>query len=224
MIVHEMEPIALIGGGTLNTGDFDACLALTSYVVAADGGAAVCVNHDVIPNAVIGDMDSVDEETLSRLPPERIHRVLEQDSTDFDKALRNISAPLIIGAGFTGGRMDHELACFNAMLRHADRRCILVGECDIVFLAPPTLTMPLVAGTRVSLFPLSRVAGHSQGLRWPIGGLDFRPDGKIGTSNEAVGPVTLDWDRAGMLVILPRDCLEGAVKALVAQPGSWSAH
>ena len=223
MIVHDLEPIALIGGGNLNNGDIEACLALSTYVVAADGGASACVNHDIIPHAVIGDMDSVDDETLRCIPQDRIHRIEEQDSTDFDKALRNISAPLILGAGFTGGRMDHELACYNAMLRHADRRCVLVGECDIIFLAPPTLTIPLAPGTRVSLFPLSRVAGHSQGLRWPISGLDFRPDGKIGTSNEAVGSVTLDWDRAGMLVILPRDCLEVAVKALVAQSGSWSA-
>ncbi|MGB2893545.1 MAG: thiamine pyrophosphokinase, partial [Albidovulum sp.] len=72
----------------------------------------------------------------------------------------------------------------------------------------------LTAGTRVSLFPMAAVAGRATGLRWPIEGLDFRPDGRIGTSNQAEGPVDMAFARPGMLVILPRAALLAAIEGL----------
>jgi thiamine pyrophosphokinase len=62
------------------------------------------------------------------------------------------------------------------------------------------------------------VALASEGLRWPTGGLDLRPDGMIGTSNMVTGPVRLDPEGPGMLVILPRGVLPLAVGALLAAP------
>jgi thiamine pyrophosphokinase len=53
-------------------------------------------------------------------------------------------------------------------------------------------------------------------LAWPIDGLNLAPDGKIATSNHTVGPVRLKFSGAQMLVILPRDCLEPALVALLA--------
>ena len=39
--------------------------------------------------------------------------LVDQDTTDFDKALRHIKAPVVIGAGFSGARTDHALAAFT---------------------------------------------------------------------------------------------------------------
>ena len=58
------------------------------------------------------------------------------------------------------------------------------------------------------------VTGRSAGLRWPIEGLHLAPDGRIGTSNEALGPVHLEFDAPGMLVILPRAALAVATAFL----------
>lgn len=222
-IVHGSEPITLVGAGSCNEGDLNACLKLAPRIVAADGGVETCLRHGLVPEAVIGDMDSFGEWDGAKVPADRVHRIAEQDSTDFDKALRNIEAPVVLGVGFTGGRIDHELACYNVLVSRPDRRCVLIGSEDIVFLCPPKLELRLKKGTRVSLFPFSQVQGRSTGLRWPIDGLTLRPDGKIATSNQATGPIALETDAPGLLVILPRDCLEEVVRALVAQSGSWSA-
>jgi thiamine pyrophosphokinase len=171
---------------------------------------------DIVPDAVIGDLDSLDPDSLARLPADRLHRIAEQDSTDFDKALRHIDAPLVLAVGFTGARLDHELAVYNALVRLADRRAIVVGEHDICFHAPPALCLDLPLGTRVSLFPMASVTGRSTGLRWPIEGLRFAPDGRVGTSNiVSAAPVTLAMDAPGTLVILPRAMLRAAIRALV---------
>jgi thiamine pyrophosphokinase len=176
------------------------------------------------PAAVIGDLDSLDAETRSALPPGRVHRIADQETTDFDKCLRNIRAPLVLAVGFTGARLDHEMAAFSTLLQHAGRACLLVGEHDVAFVAPFELRLALEPGTRVSLFPMGEVTGESRGLRWPIEGLKFAPGGRIGTSNETVGQeIALRFSARRMLVFLPRAALAAAIRALAPEYAAKAA-
>ncbi len=216
-IVQSQEIVLLLGAAPVAEAVFRESKAICGPVVAADGAARRALEFGVIPQAVVGDLDSLDAETRVRLPEDCVHEFAEQDSTDFDKALRSIAAPLVLALGFTGQRLDHELAVYNALVRHAERRAIVVGSDDICFHAPAEVVLNLEPGTRVSLFPMAAVTGRSEGLRWPIEGLRFAPDGRVGTSNQALGgPVRLQFDRPGMLVILPRARLRPAIDALLA--------
>lgn len=183
-------------------------------IVAADSGADRLVSAGIVPDAVIGDLDSIAETTLRRIPPERVHRVTEQETTDFEKCLTRVEAPLVLGLGFTGGRRDHELAAFNALVRHPSRRCILLDGHDACFLGGTRLRLDLPPGARVSLFPMGEVTAKASGLRWPVEGIAFAPDGRVGTSNEATGPVDLWFSAPRMLVILDAGSLNAAVRAL----------
>lgn len=213
-IVQYSEPVTLLGGGAAEPAQLRAALALAPVLIAADGGANMALSEGLTPDLVIGDFDSVTPEALAAIPPDRHIRVAEQDSTDFEKCLTRIAAPFILGLGFMGPRADHALAVWNAMIRHPGQRCLLIGARDVVFVAPARISLPLQEGTRVSLFPMRQVSGSSRGLRWPIDGLDFAPDGVIGTSNAALGPVEMQFSGTGMLVILPRGCLRLAILAL----------
>jgi thiamine pyrophosphokinase len=217
VIVHTSLPVTLIGAGHLGTDDLAIALTLAPMLVAADGGAsaALAAGHD--PVAVIGDMDSLPADLQTRFA-DRLHRIDEQDTTDFDKALRSIAAPLILAVGFTGGRLDHALAVLNALVRHGDRPCLVLGTDDVTFVCPPRLTLDLPPATPVSLFPMGPVHVRSTGLVWPTDHLTFAPDDRVGTSNQAAGPVTLAADAPRMLVILPRVMLPMAARALMADP------
>lgn len=221
MIVNSLETVTLFGGAQFDKATADRALALGPCIVAADGGADAALAHGVVPEAVIGDFDSISEATRAALPQSALHPITEQDSTDFDKCLRNISAPLVIGIGFSGDRLDHQLACYNTLVRHPSQRCLLLGREELVFLAPPSCLLPLDAGTTVSLFPMGAVEGHSDGLEWEIGGLNFAPDGKVGTSNRAKGPVQLSITSPKMLVILPEHTLEPVVESLSQSAAVW---
>ena len=214
----------LVGGGECDQTALIGDLAAGLPPVAADGGAEALLRLGVMPQAVIGDIDSLAPETQARLAPGGLHRIAEQDSTDFDKCLRNIRAPLVVAHGFLGARLDHQLAALTVLARHPDRRCLLVGRDDVVLLCPPALTLPLEPGCRVSLWPLGPVTGQSTGLRWPIGGIGFEPAGRVGTSNQALGPVSLTMDAPLMLVMLPAVCRDVAQAALLGAPGRWPAR
>lgn len=221
MIVNHNIPLTLIGGGEINKRDLDRALKIGPEVVAADGGANAAVTQGLIPKAVIGDFDSIDAATCAALQEETLHHFKDQDSTDFDKCLGNVDAPLILGVGFAGARLDHHLANLNTLVRFPNKKCILLGERDITFVAPPSLTLDLPANTLVSLFPLGAVEGVSDGLKWPISGLNFAPDGRVGTSNEATGPISLAVTSPKMLVILPNDAFEIAAHTLLKEYSGW---
>lgn len=223
MIVRTSKTVTLVGAGSATADEINRCAALSSAIVAADGGAAHCIAAGVLPEAVIGDMDSLTDGSIEGIPSERVHAIAEQDSTDFDKAMRNIEAPLVLGVGFTGARLDHQLAVYNVLVRRPESQCIILSDTDIAFLCPPVLRLPLAPGTRVSLFPMGLVEGTSHGLKWPINGLTFTPDGRIGTSNEATGDIEIAVTGPKMLVVLPKAELEGVAEALLRSPADWPA-
>lgn len=215
MITISQEPVILLGAGPLSPQDIEEILPRAPRLVAADGGAASALRAGHVPEAVIGDLDSLPQFARDALPADSLQKIPEQDTTDFEKAIANIDAPLILALGFTGRRLDHELAVLNALVRYPERRIIVIGDHDIIFHAPETIALPLPEGTRCSLFPMGPVTGRSEGLRWPIDGIAFAPDGRIGTSNLAVDHVELAFDGPGMLINLPRGALHLAEAALL---------
>ena len=214
-IVQSTHGVTLAGGGPFSARDLRLALARAPLAVAADSGADRLLRLGVSPLAVIGDMDSISEAAKAEILLSRQHLVAEQVTTDFDKALRLIEAPLVLALGFAGARLDHGLAAFSTLIARAERRCILIGPQDLAFAAPPRLDLDLSPGEPLSLFPMAPVTGRSEGLEWPIAGISFAPDGMIGTSNRVVARrVVLEFDRRGMLVILPRRRLDAAIRAL----------
>ncbi len=213
-IVESSGGVTLIAGGPVGARDLALALRRAPALVAADGGADRAIALGAEPLAVIGDFDSLGTEARRQMAG-RLHEVAEQETTDFDKALRSVSARFVLALGVLGGRVDHELAALSTLAGRTGFPVLAVGREDVVFAAPPDLRLALRAGDRLSLFPLARVTGASEGLDWPIDGLVLAPDGRVGTSNRVTaGPVALHFEAPGMLVILPRGRLDAALDAL----------
>lgn len=207
--------VTLVGGAAVARCDFGAAHALAPGIVAADGGADRCAEIGVVPDLIVGDMDSMRGPIPGTIP---VLRVEEQETTDFEKCLIHTDAPLCIGVGFLGGQLGHSLAALHALLVHAARPVVLIGEEDIAFASPADWSMEIAAGTRVSFFPLRSVnAIASRGLRWPVDGLRFEAGAGIGTSNEATGArVSASFDRPGCITMLPKTLLAPVVESLGA--------
>lgn len=199
------HPVILIGGGIVEENALRAAEMLSRTYIAADGGADKARGRPI--EAIIGDLDSLadQEEWAARDVP--ILHDKDQNSTDFDKCLSRIEAPLILAVGFTGGRIDHTLAVMGRLGRGDAGHVIVVGDEDVVCLCPPKIALPLAADTRVSLYPLGACCGvRSRGLRWPIDGLEMEMTGQIGTSNVATGPIEIAMS-GPCLLILPQETL-----------------
>ena len=229
-VVNADRPVLMVGGAGAEAAEVLSFLRAEpalqgAPVVAADGGAGLALAAGLTPDAVIGDFDSLTGADRARLDPATLHHVTEQETTDFDKALRMTRAPVVVGAGFLGGRIDHQLAALTVLARHPDRLCVLAGAEDVLCLCPPDLSLHLTAGDRLSLYPLAEVRGRSDGIDWPIDGLTLRPDDRSGTSNRVTsGPVRLRIETPGMLLILPRPALRPLLEALSRSAAQWPAR
>lgn len=216
-IVSKSDPITLVGGGEMSKTALALATARGPLIVAADGGADATMTLGLPPDYVVGDMDSVSQRVKRTMPSERLIHIAEQDTTDFDKALRLIDAPLVLAVGFLGKRLDHQLAALHVLVQNHPSPCILIGEHEVVYHVMRPLSLDMIAGETVSLFPLGQVTGRSSGLEWPIEGINFSPMTFIGTSNRATGPVEMAFDGPGMLAMLPLKYLDDIIAQLMDQ-------
>ena len=144
----------------------------------------------------------------------------EQDTTDFEKCLYSVDAPYFLAVGFLGRRFDHSLAATHILWRRRTQRVILVSEEEIVFLLPRHWRIEVPTASRVSLFPLRPIyVERSQGLRWPLDGLQLEIGQQIGTSNESAAPTVeiilrLKETWSSLLVTLERRHLRAALVSL----------
>lgn len=205
MIVHASQPVTLVGGGELDPKDLAISLNLAPVLVAADGGADAVLAAGLSPVAVIGDMDSLSPAARAAFAPV-LQEIAEQETTDFEKCLTHIRAPMVLALGFLGGRADHSFAALNILARLA-APVVLMGAQDVLcLLTGEGVSLDLPKGTRLSLLPMGLARVWSAGLRWPLAGEPMSPAGFLSLSNEVSGPVRLRAEGAVFLV-LPKDQL-----------------
>lgn len=215
IIVSGLNLVCLVGGAEIGNVSLSADFPFVDSFVGVDSGADHLLAAGIRPAAVIGDLDSLSEQARAAFDDLLCH-ILEQDTTDFEKALSRVAAPAILAVGFTGGRIDHALAVLNVMARYAGKAVVLVDQYDVSFIAKPGETqISLPAGCRVSLMPMAGIVVTATGLRWPLKDMEMHPAGATSASNEAASDLVSVHTDGPLLITLPRAHLQAALKAVV---------
>lgn len=204
------EAVALLGHAEVTSRNMQRLIDSGVPLICADGGAFTALEFGLVPECIIGDMDS-----FSGPYGGQIIHITEQDTTDFEKCIYTVDAPLYMCFGFLGGRVDHGLTNLSVLARYPDKAVILIGDQDVCFCCPDHLDIDLPKGTRVSVFPMGPTKMQSTGLKWPLDGLDLSPTTRIATSNKASGTtVSLTKEQGDAVVILPIAHLDAVTQAL----------
>jgi thiamine pyrophosphokinase len=155
-----------------------------TLTVAADGGANTALSAGILPDAVVGDLDSVTPESRAALGDARLHLDDDIDATDLEKTIRfaiakGATAVDIVAAG--GGRADHAVANLSVLTLFRGRADIrIVDDFFETRLVAGHAEIDARAGTVVSLVAIGRCTGvTTRGLRWPLTDftLNFSPRG-----------------------------------------------
>lgn len=204
------RPLAIVGGGVVETELLQDLAQRGLALVAADGGADAVARAGLVPEAILGDLDSLTDRAGWEERTRVIH-IPEQITTDFQKALYSTSAAVTLALGMTGKRLDHTLAALSAVLQYApSRRILLVDEVDVALAVTGCIAFEAMPGERVSIHPLLPIRfRRSSGLLYPMDDLLLEPGGLIGTSNQATGEeiVVEPEDDTPWLLILGRERL-----------------
>jgi thiamine pyrophosphokinase len=162
-------------------------------LLAADGGARFLMALGVTPAAVVGDFDSLDEETAARLQGEGVEFLrhpVRKDVTDgelaAEEAVRRGAGEVLL-AGATGA-LDHTLGHLAILRRLVSRgivaRLVAPDLTVTVLVSPAAVALGAPAGVRVSIAPVGEAATVT------LSGLDYQlergllpADGCLGLGN-----------------------------------------
>jgi len=203
----------IFANGILNEPEFALeAVQPGDLLIAADGGARLCRQLDILPHVLIGDFDSLESDELDWFHSagvQVIQHLQRKDFTDLELALRyaleqGFEQVLVLAA--LGSRWDQSLA--NLLLPAANglegmHIRLLDGRQEMVLARPGEETVIRgQAGDTVSLIPLASDARgvHTQGLEYPLSGerLDF--GSTRGISNVLLADEGRVWLEEGLLM------------------------
>jgi thiamine pyrophosphokinase len=183
-------------------------------IIGADGGAAQALTWDLLPDLVVGDMDSLPEEKRAILAAQGCRFLVHpraKDETDLELALAQAveqGAQEIIVLGALGGRLDHTLAnvLLLALPRLAGKSVRIVDGHEEVLLVRggEVVSLKGQAGDVVSLLPMGGdVDGvTTAGLAWALHGDTLRFGLSRGVSNEMTGELARIEVEDGYLLVV----------------------
>lgn len=142
------------------------------YVVCCDGGADAYITQGHVPDAIIGDGDSLSEENRCRYAS-LIHYNPDQETNDQTKAVQFLIAQgkrRIAILGGTGKREDHTIGNISLLMEYARIGAEIRMYTDYGVFIPckDKCTFPCRPGQQISIFNFTACGLKSEGLRYPI--------------------------------------------------------
>lgn len=126
-------------------------------IICCDGSTMNVVNAGFTPDAIVGDMDSINEEIAFTFA-DRIYAIDEQETNDLTKAVKWCAGKgyndLVI-TGATGKREDHTIGNISLLAEYVQSVKVMMVT-DTGFLVPVTGTtvVPSFPGQQISIFSI----------------------------------------------------------------------
>ena len=178
------------------------------HVLALDGAANRMVDAGIVPTAIIGDLDSIDNTTLEHCKANGtlVIHTPNQEQSDVAKGLQwaektypNEQIDLI---GIELGRYDHNLAAYSALFEcNTSARILMDGWSALRVNSIPN-RIQVRKGAIVSLIPFGDVTGVSlQGCEYSLENASMST-GTQGVSNKAIDATIVVSVQSGDLLLL----------------------
>ena len=179
----------IVAGGEFPTAPQPlAVLQSAQFVVCCDGAADHYISTGRVPDAIVGDGDSISAKNREKYA-HLLHIISEQESNDQTKAVRYLMEKgmhriAIVGA--TGKREDHTIGNISLLIEYARNGCNVCSFTDYGVFIPcnDTTTHECRKGQQVSIFSITAKDLSAEGLLYPI--YDFN-NWWQGTLNECTG-------------------------------------
>ncbi len=181
-------------------------------LLCADGGADTARRYGLVPDYIVGDLDSVSRKSSAGVDPEHIIRVAADNTgTDIEKVLRHavdlgISEAVLLG--FTGRRTDHLLWNLSVFKTFAEQIALRIVDeyCDLRLIGQ-RIRFRATIGQKISLCPLNGpVEGiTTTGLKFALQNESLVPGLRDGISNKVVADIVeIEAERGDLLLCVQR--------------------
>lgn len=162
-------------------------------LICADGGANSAVKYDLLPDYIIGDLDSIKPETYDYyFERTKIIQIKRQNDTDVEKCLKfaikqKYDVAVLLGA--TGNRLDHSLCNLGIVLKFYDTiKISIIHEESILKPYSGVVSLKTFPGETISLYGFDgKTKITSAGLKYKLNNTALPFGKKESTSNVANG-------------------------------------
>lgn len=181
-----------------------------STLICADGGANHAYKMNLLPEFIIGDLDSISEKTHDYYKSRStIIKLSRQNDTDVEKAIKlaitkkNDEAVLL---GVTGDRLDHTLCNLGIVLKFFDKiRCMIIAENSILIPLSKLNIIKSIPGETISLYGFNKKTKiTTDGLKYPLDNTALPFGERESTSNVSTSDI-LKINVLGGVIFLIRD-------------------
>jgi len=211
-----MKAAIVSNGETRDYGYLKSILESCNLIICADGGANHVVNCGLVPDALIGDLDSVNKGVLENLRDRGtkiIKHPREKDYTDTQLAIDyaiEAGAHEIVLLCSLGDRIDHSLANILLLVKLAmmNVKAYIINEKNTVYITNKEIHLRGKIGDIVSLIPVGGdVRGvFTEGLQYKLSGNTMVLGDPVGISNVfTCEEITIKIESGFLLVIKSKD-------------------
>lgn len=179
-----------------------------SLLIALDGAANRLAEHGLLPDVLVGDMDSIDPEILAqcRLNDTEIIHDANQEQSDISKGLRwvhqNHPDSEINIVGVEIGRYDHHLAAFSSLFEQKSSAIVILEGWDARRVGSIPQQVNVQPGCLVSLISFGTVTGvNLSGCQYSLHD-ETMHTGTRGVSNTAIETTITISAKSGDLLLL----------------------
>ena len=209
-----MKIVVFLNGEYNYSMEFMKTITEKAFVLCADGGANASFRYEVMPNKIIGDLDSIEPEILSsyKLLNIDIQKYpVEKDFSDFELILNMIKEDImfkdseVIILGSSGGRIDYVI--YNLMLLEGTKNVRMITESEEIYYRDKPFTIENREGARVSFISLDETITNMtlKGFKYNIGNKLIRRNTSQLVSNEVNSKkAEILFDKGKMLVIIEK--------------------
>lgn len=159
----------------------------SDIIIAADGGSTICFHKNIMPDYIVGDLDSTDRRVLTHFKSSVVMKISDQNHHDLYKALQfaqTLKSKIIRVTAAFGKRFDHSIANLLLLQKEYQKQLLEFYDaygCLIMISGDYKLYQPV--GQVVSLFSFLPVSGLSlAGFKYSLKNVDY-PNGFSGLSN-----------------------------------------
>jgi len=177
-----------------------------NIIICADGGANVALKFGIVPDAIVGDLDSIHAEALVKFHRVPTHEDRDDETTDLEKAILwaiKSKYDHISVVGATGKRIDHSAGNLGVLAKYyPDALIRFIDDLGEISYIGRELKFEAKKGDVVSLIPLSRCEGIvTEGLRYALEDEALELGVREGTSNVVVNsPVSIKVKKGHLLL------------------------
>lgn len=211
-----MKALIVLNGKILDLNRLRVVGKEVDFILSADGGTNHCLQASLIPDLVVGDLDSISEESIQIIKKNGIP--IEKFPVKKDKTDSELASDYVIDKGFKditimgaiGNRMDHTLANILLLTKLTEKgiKGRIIDGNNTIYLVEDELTLENQAGFYVSIIPItnSGILISLKGFEYELENTEIKFGSTLGISNRIVknkGIVKVHKGRG--LVIVSKD-------------------